>query len=516
MRKQSFLQGALILMIAGLINRILGFILRIIIVRILGDEGLGLFQRIFPLFMTLLLLSTSGFPVAIAKLIPEKMAKKDLQGTYNLLKLSLFFVLSTSTLIIALILPGARFISTVIYKDSRTLLLILAILPALLFSSLSSCFNAYFQGLRNMLPTALAQTTEQASRFIATLVFLILSAPHDVHYRSAGIALGISVGEMAAFLLLVILFIQSLFKNYQPGREKDYQRIRPDYRQDFKEITGLALPITAGRIVHSLMMNAEAILIPRQLQLKGFSLTEATSLYGQLSGMAEQLVYLPTVITIALTTSLVPTIAHAYARKNFKKIKSNYQDVIRICSYLGFPLAVIFFRLGPDLTELLFAHPQAGSLLAILAFSCPFLYYQQVSNGMLNGLGKPQLSFINMAIGSGVKLLGILVLTGPFPGISGPAISISLGIILSALLNFISIGDNIGYSICIKNCFLKPLLASSIIFFALPLLKAFLALLNIHYKISLILLLIISLSLYIIIMFGLKAITPEDLHRFRS
>lgn len=80
MRKQSFLQGALILMIAGLINRILGFILRIIIVRILGDEGLGLFQRIFPLFMTLLLLSTSGFPVAIAKLIPEKWPEKISRG----------------------------------------------------------------------------------------------------------------------------------------------------------------------------------------------------------------------------------------------------------------------------------------------------------------------------------------------------------------------------------------------------------------------------------------------------
>ena len=97
-----------------------------------------------------------------------------------------------------------------------------------------------------MLPTALAQTTEQASRFIATLVFSYPVCPHDVHYRSAGIASGISVGEMAAFLLLVILFIQSLFKNYQPGREKDYQRIRPDYGKTSKKLLAWPYPLQPG------------------------------------------------------------------------------------------------------------------------------------------------------------------------------------------------------------------------------------------------------------------------------
>ena len=201
MRKQSFLQGALILMFAGLFNRFIGFILRVIIVRMAGDEGLGLFQRVFPLFVTLLLLSTSGFPMAMAKLIPERMARKDLLGSYNLLKLSLLFVLCTASLIIAIMLPGVRFISTVIFRDSRTILLILAILPALLFSSLSSCFNAFFQGMHNMTPTALAQTIEQVSRFLATLLFLALLRHQAVHYRSAGIALGISIGEFSAFIL---------------------------------------------------------------------------------------------------------------------------------------------------------------------------------------------------------------------------------------------------------------------------------------------------------------------------
>lgn len=515
MRKQTFLQGALILMIAGLFNRVIGFILRIIIVRMAGDEGLGLFQRVFPLFFTLLLFSTSGFPAAMSKLLPERMARNDLQGSYNLLKLSLVFVLGMSSLMIAIILPGAEFISTVIYKDSRTILPILAILPALLFGSLSSCFNAFFQGMHNMMPTALAQTTEQLSRFFVTLLFLTLLRNYAIHYRSAAIALGITIGEFSAFILLIILFINNLFRDFRIDREKLYKNLRYNYRKDFKEMAGLALPITVARLAHSLMMNGEAILIPRQLQLKGYSLAGATSLYGQLSGMAEQLIYLPTVITIALTTSLVPTIADAYARKDFQKIKNNYRDVIRICTYLGFPLTVIFHRLGTELCELLFAYPQAGKLLSIMGFSCTFLYYQQVSNGMLNGLGKPGLSLLNMLIASGIKLLGIFLLTGPFPGINGAAISISLGTILSAILNFICIGDNIGYSISIKDCFAKPLLASIILFYTIPLLQKLLAPINISFKLAVTIVLFISAVIYIIIMLAIKAITTEDLRHFR-
>ena len=111
MKKQSFLQGALILMLAGFINRTIGFILRILIVRIIGDEGLGLFQMIYPLFITLLLLSTGGFPIAISKLIPEKLTRNDYRGSYNLLKVSLLFVFITSTIIMILLYFSGNFLA---------------------------------------------------------------------------------------------------------------------------------------------------------------------------------------------------------------------------------------------------------------------------------------------------------------------------------------------------------------------------------------------------------------------
>jgi len=266
------------------------------------------------------------------------------------------------------------------------------------------------------------------------------------------------------------------------------------------------------------MMSGEAILIPRQLQISGASITEATSLYGQLSGMVEQLLFLPTVITIALTISLIPNISDACARNNIKKIQNNYQDIIRITSYLGLPISVIFFSRGREICQLLFGYPEAGSILAIMAFSSTFIYFLQVSSGMLNGLGKPQQALLNLSIGSLIKLIGIFYLTQQARlGIQGAAISISLGYILSALLNFLVIGNNIGYRLDIKQCFIKPLFSSLIIYLINPYLELIFKYIPYHFnnKLNTLIILTLMIIIYLVIMILTKAITRADLDRFR-
>lgn len=521
MKKQSFLQGALILMLAGFINRIIGFALRIIIVRIIGDEGLGLFQMIYPLFISLLLLSTAGFPVAISKLIPERIAKNDYRGSYNLFKVALIFVFTMSVIIIFLLYFSADFIANSIYGDQRTYIIILAIIPALFISSLASCFRGFFQGMHTMLPTALSQITEQLSRLLATLMIINAVGYLGLKYQAAGIALGISIGEFCGLLLLISLFFFHLYSEHKDNlnhlKKRISENLKHNYFHDFKKIFKLAAPITMGRLVNSLMMSGEAVLIPRQLQAGGVGMKEATSLFGQLSGMVEQLLFLPTVITIALTTSLIPNVSEAYARKNLQKIKNNYHDVIRISCYLGLPITVIFIRMGTDICNLLFGYPEAGGLLAIMAFSATFIYYQQVSHGLLNGLGKPQLALINLIIGSGLKLVGIFYLTNHVLGIKGAAISIGLGIALSALLNFVAIGHNIGYKLDINSCFIKPILASFVLYLLEPFLKQMFQFhfIYINSKIRTILILILLIIIYLIVMFIIRAITAEDLKRFK-
>jgi len=523
LKKQSFLQGALILMVAGLINRIMGFILRIILVKTIGDEGLGLFQMIYPLFMTLLLIATAGFPLAISKLIPERLAENNLKGAYNFLKVSLVFVGLMAIITSLFFFFSLDYLSTHIYSDERVKIILLSMLPALLISPLAACFRGFFQGMHTMLPTAASQITEQLSRFLATLVLVTMLAQLGLRYQAAGIGLGIAIGETSGFLLLIILFAHHLYKTYLKNRNKDELKriftvnIRHNYYRDFKKITALAVPVTLGKIINSLMLSGQAVLIPRQLQSGGLTINQATSLYGQLSGMVEQLIFLPTIITIALTTSLIPSVSADYANNRLAKIKNNYQDVIRISCYLGLPVSVIFFTRGKEICSLLFGYPQAGNLLAALAFSATFIYYLQVSHGMLNALGKPGIALLNLIIGSAIKLMGIYYLTPQESGIYGAIFSIGLGYIMSAILNFTAIGHLIGYQLKPVQCFIKPLFSSFILLIINSRLYEF----QKYYPKSIqgfetIISLFIMIIIYLGTMLIIRAITPADLARFQN
>ena len=513
MKKQSFLEGAFVLTIAGFINRLLGFFLRILLVKTIGDEGLGLFQMVYPFYMTLLLLSTSGFPMAISKLIPEKLSQDNTNEAFNLLKVTIIYVTIMGSLIGLFLFFSADFIAEHIYSDERIYFTLICIIPALILCPLASSLRGFFQGFHTMIPTAISQVTEQINRIIATIILINMVSYLGLQYQSASIAIGICVGELTGFLILIYFFIKD-FNSYE---QTSIPNITETFISKIKEISKIAVPVTVGRIINSLMTSGEAVLIPRQLKISGKTITEATSLYGQLSGMVMQVIFLPTVITIALTTSLIPNVSRDYSNDNIQKIKSNYQDIIRITTYLGLPITIIYYMHGRAICNFLFSFPEAGDILSILAFSSTFIYFMQVSSGMLKGLGRPFLSLRNMALGSIIKLFGIYFLVQSYLGITGAAIAITSGFIISAFLNFISIGNILGFDLNLNQTILKPLCCSSLLFAINPYLSKFLNKVthqNFYLKTSALLLLLIII--YLTTMYLLGAITSKDIERFKS
>jgi stage V sporulation protein B len=234
--------------------------------------------------------------------------------------------------------------------------------------------------------------------------------------------------------------------------------------------------------------------------------------------MVEQIVFLPTVITIGLTTSLIPNIAKAYSNNNVKKIDDNYQDIMRVISYMGIPLVFIFAKYSSEICHLLFGYGEAGKLLLGLAFSAPFIYYLQVSSGMLNGLGKPMLAVRNMLTGSITKLIIIYFLTGnPAWGITGTTAGITTGFVISAILNYLSIAKRISYTFNLKSIMLKPLISIMVIYFCSPYLNIITNYLPFSeiYRLKIIYLLSLTGILYLGLMFLFKAITVKDINRFK-
>lgn len=520
MKQQTFLRGALILLIAGFINRIMGFVLRVVMVHYLGDEGIGLYSMVFPIYVTFILLSTAGFPVAVAKLVSEKNAVGDVRAVDRLFRLSMIFVLGTSLMLALILCLTARWMAEFVLSDLRTYRLLLAIAPALIFVSAASVLRSYFQGLRTMTPTAISQTIEQAVRIGATMLLVMWLAGRGLSYAAAGAAMGITMGELSGMFILILFFIyHRFFKKGNDLLSRDLHTAPPTtytYTRAFKDLLKLAIPITFGRVIVALAYSMDAVLIPGQLQKAGLTVAEATSQFGQLTGIALQILFLPTIFSVALTTSLVPTISDALARDNMQTIRVKYHEVLRITFYMGIPATLFFVFRGRAICELLFNFPEAGSLLAILGICAISTYFIQIAGGVLNGLGKPHLSVKNMLLGAGFKLGGLLTLTShPLFGIKGAAISLAAGWFVSSIADFISIGRIVGFRMDLVHLVGKPFLGTLLLYGALPVFDLAGAFFGLGAKGTTLFSIVLSILCYFIWMILVKGITKEDLAKFK-
>lgn len=192
MKNKSFIIGAVILSAAGIFSKILGAIYRIPFARIVGDEGLGIYQMAYPFYTLILAVSTAGVPLAVSKLISERQCQNDYQGINKILRISLILLSSFGVVMSVMTFISADYIATNILKDPRAALSLKAIAPAILFTLIMANFRGYFQGFLNMGPTAISQILEQLFRVITVFVatYLLL----DVGLKE--VAAGASFGEI--------------------------------------------------------------------------------------------------------------------------------------------------------------------------------------------------------------------------------------------------------------------------------------------------------------------------------
>lgn len=520
MKQQTFLKGAVILMAAGFLNRVLGFILKVVMVHYLGDEGVGLYQMVYPIYVTLILLSTCGFPVAVSKLVSQKNAKGDVRAVEKIRNISIIFVLITSTIIATTLIFSAKWIAVSVLSDIRTFYIILAIAPALIFVSGASILRSYFQGLKTMTPTALSQTIEQIVRLCASILLLSILLNRGLKFGAAGAAVGITMGEFAGMTtLVIILLIHRYFSKGDTLLARDLSTAPStaySIKDTFKDLFKMGIPITVGRLVISLMYSLDAIIIPSQLQNAGLTMAEATSQFGQLSGIAMQIIFLPTTISVALTTSLVPNISDALARNQMQVIRNKYHEVLRITAYIGIPATLFFIYRGSDICHLLFNFPEAGSILSLLGTGAIAVYFIHVAGGVLNGLGKPHLAVKNMIIGAAFKVGGLLTLVShPLFGIKGAAISMVLGWVAGAIADFISIGRIIGFGFNVYHILIKPIVGTVLLYFLLPIFDSLGYTIGFSNKIVTLSTIFISVLFYFIWMILVRGITKDDIEKFK-
>lgn len=427
-RDDSVLRGAFLLSVAGIICKFLGAAYRIPLVRLLGDEGIGLYQTAYPVYLVIMALATAGVPLAISKLVAERAALGDYGGVRRVFRIALIALGSLGTIGGAAMALGARAFARSIVADPRAGPVILSLAPAVPLMAFMAALRGFFQGSRDMLPSALSQLVEQVVRVATLLILALLLLPFGIDRAAAGAAFGASAGGAAGLALLVWWYFTHPWPPPARGKAAPYRFLA-------HRLCTLALPIAMGALLFPLMQAVDSVLVPARLQKAGYSVGEATAALGQL-GNAWAVIHFPTTIAAALAVSLVPAVSAARARREHGAVLAGIAQSLRMSAVIGLPAAAGLCALSREICLVLFGSSSAALALRILAPAAFLLGLQGICAGALQGLGRPFIPVRNFACGFAFKLaLTAMLCANPSLGSRGAGIGTVAGAALAAGMN---------------------------------------------------------------------------------
>ena len=459
----KFLKGTMILTISSIIVKVIGSLNWIILSRVLGGEGIGLYQMGFPIYLMAITVSSAGVPVAISIITSEKLANKDYRGAKRVFNVSLRLLLLSGLLFSSALFFGADFlINQHIIRDARAYYSIIALAPAVFFVTFLASFRGYLQGWQIMTPTATSEVVEQLVRVITMLVFADLFMPYGLAYAAGGASMGAGAGAFCALLVLMWFYRRLKRRLHAEIEAQDDSIPQESAGHIIKRLLKLALPVSLTSLMLPIGANLDLLIVPQRLEVAGFNVRHATELFGYLTGMAVPLVNLATIFTAAMTISLVPSISESRALERFDAIRDKIRLAFRVAMIITFPCFMGLFFLAEKVAALIYNAPGAAGAIQTMSVGILFLGMHQISTGILQGLGKTAIPVINMILACVVKVVMSWWLTAiPFLGIKGASMATVADFAVAAIINMGFIYKYTGFTFSLGSL-LKPLLASGV------------------------------------------------------
>jgi stage V sporulation protein B len=444
----KFLKGTFILLIAGLVTRVLGFINRIVIARSIGEEGVGLYMMAFPTFILVVTLTQMGLPVAISKNVAEAEAKGNSAEVKKILVVSLATTITLSLIFTPALILLAPLLSETLFTDPRTYYPLIAIAPVVPVIAISSVLRGYFQGRQNMRPSAISQILEQFVRITLIAVMTKAFLPYGIEYAAAAAMVSAVIGELVSLIYLMTAF--KLKKHFR--LRKNFFQFVHSGKKTFKDLMDIALPTMGSRMIGSVAWFFEPIVVVHSLALAGVIAVEATKQYGALTGFAMPLLMLPSFVTFSLATSLVPAISEANTQNNKKLIEYRLQQALRFAFLTGGLSVVILYVLADPLMQLMYGSAKGSYFIRLMAPFFLFYYYQGPLQAVLQALNLARAAMVNSLIGAIVKTAVIFLLASqPSFGITGVALGIMVGFVLVTVLHFATVLKKISFSFYVRD-----------------------------------------------------------------
>lgn len=468
-KKQVFLTGVIVLTCANLITKIIGLVFKIPLTNMLGNEGMGYFNTAYQIYTWLYMLSTAGVPVALSILVSEYNAKNNPAAAKKLFRLTISVFSAFGLLASLAMLVFSRNLAEFIAAD-LSFLCIMAISPALFFVCISSTVRGYFQGQRNMVPTAVSEIIESLLKLCVgiALGMYALKKGYPIYRVAAYAIFGVTVGVIfgAVFLALSALLSGCL------RREKTADLHAPEEIKSKAMLASffkVALPVMLSSSLLSMSSMIDTLIVMRRLQDIGFAKEAAVAVYGNYTAYCVTLFNLPPVLIYPIVSALIPALCSAVACGNDKKISLLLNKSLKLSAIISLPCTVGLALMSYPVLSLIFESKanaeMAAPLLSVLAPSVFLIGVMAVTNGVLQSFRKQKYSVYSMIAGAAVKAVSAYLLPAVkvgdgYLGIYASPISTFLFYLTITALNFYFIARYAKVKFSALKIFIRPLLSA--------------------------------------------------------
>lgn len=482
-------QGGLLGM-AGLITRIIGMIYRIPVTNIIGDKGNGYYASAYYIYNIMLLISSYSLPLAISKVVSARLSKRQYRNANKVFRGGLIFAVFTGGTVGLVVLFGANLLAELL-EEPLSAIALRVFAPTLLVVAIMGVFRGYFQGMGNMVPTAVSQIIEQIVNAIVSIAAakalfdygtktaaILRNEELSYAYGAAGSTLGTSVGAFAALFFLVFLYFMvagRLRKKYS----EDDTRYEESYGDVFRIILLTVMPVIMSTAIYNINDILDNFIFNHIMADKGFG-AEKTAIWGIYTGKAKLLLNVPIALANSMSASAVPALASCIASDNKKGARRRISVAMRYTMIISFPCAAGLFVLATPIVELLFSGDPTLAAALIRAGAVTVMTYSMstLSNGMLQGIGRMNLPVKNAVISLVLHIAALIALMEKTDlGIYAVVISTVVFSLSMCFLNNLSLKHALGHKQEKRGTFILPGLSSVvmgvIVFFLQKILSLF-------------------------------------------
>ncbi len=519
--KQSFLVQGSILALAGILVRVIGIIYRVPLNSILGDDGACYYSTAFDVYSLFLLISSMSMPIAVSKIVSERVAKGRLKNAYRAFIGAMVFAFVIGLIVFLIVFFGAEKFAE-IWKYPSAAFAIKTLAPTLFIMCFLGVLRGFFQGMGTMMPTAVSQILEQIVNAIVSIA--AASILYDMgekvgqaeSYSAAGGTIGTGAGALVALIFSIFVYViyrpvyKQRIKTRNKGKDESYETLT-------KVLIITILPVLMSTTVYNIGSIIDSGIYGNVMsRYFGLDESEYSSLMGIYSGKYKLLTTAPIAVSSALATAIIPSMVRSYASGNKKEIKGKIDSTIKLSMLVAIPSGMGLSVLGMPIVSMLFNNTSnkevCENIMIFSLFTVIFYSVSTITNSVLQGIDRMKVPVINASISLLLHIPLLLILLFVFKlNVYAVVIADFIFAFVVCVLNNRALKKHIRYTLDFKNVIIKPFIAAVVMaVFTIGSYKLIMTITKSN-SIAVILAIIVAVMVYFITLLLLKAVTEEEL-----